>query len=181
MRLRGRRGPEMWIALSVKVSFAEVRWELEGWFPRATVGDLEHHLDHAGEDWPSMVLSVSHLPGPFPTLLSFATYPGAEQETGAISTELGRRFSEAYRCRTACDGSAHGVPRDGSWMVIWDAGRAFLARESGGGDAIVPTIVRELSLSSCALDSRGLLVPRVHLAPRPFDGPAAGERLGTLS
>lgn len=152
----------IWVALSSKVTEEQVAAFLAECFPDVDSMAEEAAMQHS-EEWPPVVFSLDEIAAPdFPCYLSFACFPGPEQDGVAVGAALAQRLSDALACRTLCDGSGWGDDESPYWSILWEDARPYLADDAGtdfadGGGGPV-RVVRELVLPEWSLDSSGRLV-----------------------
>jgi hypothetical protein len=156
----------IWIALSTRVSEAQVGEHLQRWFPRVEIMPYAAALAADRKPWPPIVFSVDERPSveDFPTTVHFDCFPGPDSAAVGVGIALARRFSDALRCRALCDGTGLGDDPGPTWGVIWERGKAVLADDGGSafgdGEGGPVRAVRDLVLQGMDLDPGGILVPR---------------------
>jgi hypothetical protein len=141
----------LWVALSVNRSSEDILAALKNWFSHLEIG-VFNKLVEEDLPWPSIVIDVVRNESEFPVVIQFYQFPGPqdEQQIMPVMTELAGRFSDAFQCRTICDGSGYGDDDSPYWSVIWDHGVAYLADDGetlfGDGEGGPVRIVRKLDL-----------------------------------
>ena len=141
----------LWVGLSLPKSPADILKALKTCFSPLEIGFFNTLVEEE-LPWPPIVIDVVPNESEFPVVVEFYQFPGAqdEQQMMPVMIELAGRFSDAFQCRTICDGSGYGDDDSPYWSIIWDHGVAYLADDGGSlfgdGEGGPVRIVRELDL-----------------------------------